>query len=230
MKKEQLYEVLGEIDETYISNAKKPAKKPVLEWFAKAKWQKLGALAASFCLLLVSAFIVFNNMFPGPTLDEAKYAYILTYAGWTEDTTLYENSLNYEMMQNEQTKRFPIFKIDTFEELEQFKTTYGNKVSFNQGYDNVLSFFDAMSRAQYDREIFYEEHTLLIVYIPSNSSSYRYSIKEIKPDKTSICVHIEQANKPEEITEEKAGWFVCVKADKEEINNYTNFDAVFYKK
>ena len=55
MKKEQLFEVFGEIDETYVNKARQTTKKIVLH-----AWMKWGGIAACLCLVLVCAFVVLN--------------------------------------------------------------------------------------------------------------------------------------------------------------------------
>ena len=160
MKKEQLYEALGEIDETYINNANKSSKKGTVMWFAKSTWLKFGSMAACFCLMVLAAvFALNNNMAWGPTCDgEQNYGNTIAYVGWTDNSALSEGALNYELLQNEPNEHLPIFKINTIEELEQFKATFENIVTMDQGYDTALSFNAAMSKAQWDREIFYENN------------------------------------------------------------------------
>lgn len=226
MNKEQLYEALGEIDETYINNANASSKQTAVLWFAKSTWLKLGSLAACFCLMILATVFALNKLDLGPKKDEAEYSYIVTYAGWSEEPILYESALNYELIQSDPNTHFPIFKIDTFEEFEIFKETYSNILSFDQGYDTVLSFYEAMGKAQFDREIYYEEHSLLIIYIPANSGSSRYAIDEIKTKDTSMHIHIEQTTEEPELTDNMAGWFICVKVNKDKISNYTSFDAI----
>ena len=228
MKKEQLYEALGEIDEAYINEAEKSSNKAA----SKSMYLKWGSIAACFCLaVLVAVTVFYNDIFPKPKYDaEAEYAYILTYAGWSSDASLYENALNKnELIQTESTIHFPVFKVESIEELEDFKSAYKDSISFAQGYDTVKSFDEAMLQAQFDREIFYQEHSLIIVYIPANSGSLRFAVEEITTTDTSMCIHIEQTNDPEILTEDLAGWFVCIKADNDKISQITSFDAVWNK-
>ena len=226
MKKEQLYEALGEIEETYIDNAES-SKIGTAMRFTKSRWLKFGSIAACFCLIVLVAVFALNNMTPKEDMPE--FAYIVTYAGWSEESVIYQNALNRELIENEPNTHLPIFKIDTFEELESFKETYNNVFSFNQGYDNVLSFCDAMSKAQYDREIFYEANSLLIVYVPANSGSLRFVIDEIKTTDTSICIQIEEKSEENVSTDDMAGWFICVTASKDKLSPYTSFDAKLSK-
>ena len=230
MKKEQLYEVLGEIDETYINNAKS-SKKGTIMWFAKSTWLKFGSMAACFCLIVLAAvFVLNNNTVSGPMLDLSdNYANTISYVGWTDNSALYKGALNYELLKNEPDEHLPIFKIDTMEELENFKETYSNILLFDQGYDTVKSFSEAMGKAQFDREIFYEERSLLIIYIPASSGSFRYAIHEVKTENASLCIEVEQANDPEVITEDMAGWLLLVCVHDVEISKYTSIDAKLSK-
>ena len=103
MKKEQLYEVLSEIDETYIDNANKYTKKVTTMRFTNSKWLKFGSIAACFCLIVLAAvFILNNNTVSGPMLDLSdNYANTISYVGWSDNSALYEGALNYELLQNE---------------------------------------------------------------------------------------------------------------------------------
>ena len=101
-----------------------------------------------------------------------------------------------------------------------------NAFSSDTEYDGVPSFNGAMAKAQWDREIFYEENSLLIVYVPANSGSLRFGIQEVQATDTTICIQIEQTNQPDVFTEDEAGWFVLVEIDSEEVSSYTSFDAI----
>lgn len=228
MKNEQLFEALGEIDENYINNALKPGKKRTGMRFTKSTWLKFASIAACFGLMVWAVVFVLNNdMAWGPTHDdETDYGNTISYVVCTDNAALYEGALNNEFFPNEQNVHLPIFKIDTFEELEGFKATYENTVTMDQGYDTVLSFNAAMSKAQWDREIFYENNSLLIIYIPASSGSFRYAIQEIEISDKSICIRVERVNESKVITEDMAGWFLLVEVEDEEISKYISFDAI----
>ena len=227
MNKEQFYEALGEIDEIYISNANKSSNKGTIRWYSKSTWLRFGSIAACFCLIVLVTVFALNNILP--KRDVVEFSYIVTYAGWSEESIIYENALNHELIENEQNTHLPIFKIDTIEELEVFKNTYNNVLLFDQGYDTVSSFYEAMSQAQFDREIFYEEHSLLVVYVPSNSGSLRFEIEGIDTSDTSICINVERKNESIEIADDMTGWFICIKVNKDKLSNYVSFDAILVK-
>ena len=63
MKKEQLYEVFGDINENYINDAHKTVKKK-----SRPVWMKWGAMAACLCLV-VALFPLINSMVNTETPD-----------------------------------------------------------------------------------------------------------------------------------------------------------------
>ena len=158
---------------------------------------------------------------------DPDYAYTISYAGWTSNQKVYDEALNKDLLKNENATHFPIFKADTFEEFEQFQSNYENVFNLEQGYDNVLSFNDAINKAQINREVFFENYTLVLIYIPSNSSSIRYCIHHIAATENSICVYIEQKDNPEIIENNMAGWFILLTVEDEKAVNYNSFDAIF---
>ena len=44
-------------------------------------------------------------------------------------------------------------------------------------------------------------------------------------DGDSFCIHVEQTNNPEVVTEDMAGWFVTVAVPDSMVENCTEFDA-----
>ena len=229
MKKETLYEALGDIKDSYIRDAHAVQKKKSAPHFFQSVALKWGAVAAGLCLVVTAVvFVLNNNIAWGPTHDnEQQYGNTVAYVGWSEDPTLCGSALNSDLLQSEPGEHLPIFKIDTLAELEQFKATFETILDLDQGYDTALSFNAAMSKAQWDREIFYEKNSLLIIYIPASSGSFRHAIQEVKTTDTSICIHVKQANNPDVITDDMAGWFLLAEVEDEEIQKYTSFDATF---
>ena len=72
MKKEKLYEAIGNIDENYVNEAHMTAKKP------RSGWIRWGVMAAGFALVVMVAMVtmptIFNNTDTPPTVDtEYKY-------------------------------------------------------------------------------------------------------------------------------------------------------------
>ena len=156
-----------------------------------------------------------------------KYGNTVSYVGWSDDRSICDGALNKELLQSETGIHLPIFKMDTLEDLKQFRAKYETVLAMDRSYGDVLSFEDALTKAQWDRESFFEEHSLLVVYVPSNSGSLRFGVHGVKITDRSLCVSVEQKNAPEIFTDDMAGWFILVEVEDEEIQNCNSFDAIF---
>ena len=228
MKKEQMYEVLGDIREIYVCDAYEASNKKSAARLVQSVWvRRWSAIAACLCVAVLVALAAPRLLsLVAPKIPDKPFGNTLSYAGWSDDRSLCDGALNKALLQGEENGHLPIFKMDTLEDLEQFTTAYGGVLSLQSGYDGVLSFEDALSKAQWDREAFYEEHSLLIIYVPSSSGSIRYGVKEVIATEHSICVCVEQKNDPDAFTEDMAGWLILVEVRDEEIGEDTSFDAI----
>ena len=176
----------------------------------------IALILAPLCLLgLVACFPV-----------DPGYGNTVAYAGWSDDPAIADGALNKGQLANENGNHLPIFKFDTLDDLDQFKAKYGGVLALNQGYNNVLSFNEALGKAQWDREDFFKDHSLLAVYVPANSGSYRFAVQGVGILKSSLCVYIEQINRPGAVSDDMAGWFVFVEIADEEIRHCNTFDAI----
>ena len=175
-------------------------------------------LASFYLITLASCFPV-----------DPGYATAVAYAGWSDDPAIADGALNKGQLTNENGDHLPIFRFDTFDDLNQFKTKYENVLSFDQGYNSALSFNAALKKAQWDREGFFADHSLLAVYVPANSGSLRFAVHDIEVTYESVCVSVEQINQPGEVSDDMAGWFVFVEIADEEISSCYAFDAILVK-
>lgn len=226
MKTPRIVNAIGYVDEELISSANVVAtetKKNV-----RYKWS---VMIASLCFALIVAFSVPKFISQLSPQDEKQdYGNTISYVGWTDNQILYDNALNKDLLQSQPNDHLPMFKMDTVEQLEQFKNTFNSVFDFNTGYDSVLSFNGALSKAQWEREAFFKDNTLIIVYIPTNDSSLRFFVQDVITTDNSICISIQQKSVEQSQANDKAGWFLLMQVTDEEINKYTSFDAVHYTK
>ncbi len=158
----------------------------------------------------------------GGTPVEEAFDITVSYASWTDESEIYFGALNADKMAYSSVQHLPIYKFDTLEDLEQFKLTFGEALAMDYGYDEVPSFNDTTD--QYD-ETFFEENTLMLVYVGASSGTYRFGVHSVFCDENSFCIHVEQVNDPEIVTEDMAGWFVTVAVPDSMVANCTEFDA-----
>ena len=158
------------------------------------------------------------------------YGNSVAWANWSDDPAIADGALNKELLDSD--GHLPIFKLDTLADLENFKSTYGGILSLDQSYNEVKSFDEVLTKAQWDREDFFKKNSLLIVYVPANSGSYRFRLFNIETEDNSVSISVAQTNSPENVTDDMAGWFVLVEIEDEEIKNCNSFDAslIIWKK
>lgn len=177
---------------------------------------KLTALVLAFACVLGLAGC------NGETPAEETFDIAVSCANWTDASSLYCGALNADKMVYSSVQHLPIYKFDTLEDLEQFKLAFGEVLAMDCGYDEVPFFKDATD--QYD-EAFFEENTLMLVYVGADSSAYRFGVNHVFCDGDSFCVHIGQVNDPEVITDDMAGWLVTVAVPDSMAASCTEFDA-----
>lgn len=173
-------------------------------------------------LLLILPMAACNPVDPG-------YGNTVAYAGWSDDPSIVEGAINRDLLQNGNGEHLPIFKLDTIGDLDRFKAKYGEVFSLRQGYDQVLSFEAVLEKAQCDDAGFYAQNTLLIVYVPANSGSYRFGNNGISIFDGALRVFVEQKNAPEIVTDDMAGWFILVGIPDKDARECFSFDAILVK-
>ena len=172
-------------------------------------------------LLAVSCLLTFaacNPVNPG-------YGNTVAYAGWSDDASIAEGAFNQAMLQSARG-HLPIFKLDTAADLANFKQAYGDILTMDRGWDEVDSLEEALESAQWDRESFFAKSTLLVVYVPTNSSSYRFGVQNISIFDGAMCVYVEQLNAPTGADDAMAGWFLLIEVTDEEMRSCHSLDAV----
>lgn len=169
-----------------------------------------------------------------PCLDPSQFDASVSYVLWIDDPTFRDLALNtqeeppatsdMETRERLWSRRLPLFKFDTLEELEQFRQYDAVRERSSFSYDEVPSFDE--SCAKYD-EAFFEEHTLLLVYIGEGSGSYRFGVKNILCDRETLCVRIEHLNHPQVRSCDMAGWFITIAVPDSVASDIGTFDAEF---
>ena len=67
------------------------------------------------------------------------YDVTLSFANWTDDSKIYTSSLNLSKMQSNSIKHLPIYKFDSLKDLKQFKESFGDILTMDNGWDEVPS-------------------------------------------------------------------------------------------
>lgn len=157
------------------------------------------------------------------TSPEDTFDIRISYAGWSEDGEIYTRALNTQKMSQSSLKHLPIYRFDTLEDIENFKSTFDNHLAFEYGFDEIDSFNNTVSG--YDEDLL-DHYSLVLVYVSAISGTYRYGVESIFCDGTNFTVYVDELKHPEIVTDDLAGWFITVLVPDSMIENCTEFDAV----
>ena len=155
---------------------------------------------------------------------DPAYGNIIAYAGWTNDDRIYENALNKDILQARDGVHLPVYKMDTFEEFEQFKSDYSDVFTMNQGRDKYLSFDDTVARVQWNTEAFYKDYTMLAVYIPAMDGTLRFHVADVQTKNETFDIFVGQGH-ADLVSDEMAGWLILMEVKDEEMQEYKYFNA-----
>lgn len=159
---------------------------------------------------------------PGGTDVHDVFDIRISWANWSEGTTVYEGCLNFNKMAISSVHHIPLHKFGSRSELDAFKARFGEDNSFDYGY-NGKSFNE--NTADYD-DAFFGENDLFLVYVDANSGSLQFDLNSIFNDGNCFSIYVNQTNNPEVVTDDMAGWFITVAVPKSATENCTSFDAI----
>ncbi len=215
-------------------------------------WSLRGTTTEEMRLILSSYDIPEENIFilpmgkpissyipPGNAWDPARLRELLfdkpvfrsrvAWAGYLAENDLsavYTGCLNGGTMIISSVHHIPVFRLDTLAELDAFKADFRKVLTLDRGYDGTSSFADAV--AAYGED-FFADHSLVLAYVASGSSSFRYDLYDVACDGESFCMYVVQTNDPETYTSDMAGWLVLVEAPDKLLETCTSFDAQLRK-
>ena len=157
-----------------------------------------------------------------PTL---VYKSALAYAshGIGEQDVFIKNSLNLNKMDSNSVEHLPIFKFESVQELNEFKTTILGSYNLNSTHNDVPS-FNAVTKNYNDE--FFKSNTVFLISIPATSGSVRHFVKDVQIKDGNLCVSVD-VNSPNAVTMDLVSWFILVSVDNKYIENVTSFDAVY---
>lgn len=178
----------------------------------------------AFCEKAAKEYYSVSQIGSSDSMLDVAFESTLTYAGVPHDSNkIFYSSLNREKLAISSVRHLPIHRLDTYEDLEQFKATFSGDLTLDEGYDEVPSFNTAT--AKYDSD-FFEYNSLMVIYIDATNSTHRYAMQSVEHSGV-FCVHIEETTKAEAVDDALAGWFVTVTASDELLDGCTEFDADF---
>ena len=182
----------------------------------------------SYVLVISGTNACWTYRIPDSTASAKEEDYVnwykVAYAGWTEDSAIFLSCRNAEKLIIRSVRHLPVYKLDTKDDLDEFRNRFQDILTFDQGYDEVPSFNEAVS--DYD-DGFFAEHSLILAYVTAGSGSLRFDLRDVCHDGSSILISVMQANHPKVGTADMAGWFVMAEVWDKDLEGIAEYDAVF---
>lgn len=134
---------------------------------------------------------------------------------------IYQLSLNSDRSGFDAGMELPIYRFDTLEDVEWFRTTFST-LPLDEDERGRASFQTVMSECD---EAFFEKNSLMLAYLSAGSGSYRYGVRDVICDGDNFYIDVEQTNAPEIATCDMAYWFIIVTVSDEIVDGCTTFGA-----
>ena len=162
---------------------------------------------------------------PGGNPENRIFDSTLSWAGWTGEAPIFTGALNSSELTTNHTMHLPVYKFQSKASLDRFIENHRDALTMDQSWENMPSFSETAARYTED---FFKENSLVLVYIATDSISYRYRATGFHCDGTSFVLQIEETTGLEAGDSAVAGWFVTVAVANSLIENCSVFDAYMY--
>ncbi len=170
-------------------------------------------------------FIIITFEITNKTIADILFNSVYVDAGYSEEglTALYSEYINKNSEPTISSYReAPLIKIASLSELEEFKEKYKSYFSFNNGYDEILSFEEACKTYKAD---FFKKRTLFICYIIDGSGSVRHKTESVRYSDKTLTFNI-KAEMPEIGTCDMCGRFLLIDILTADINSANEYRVV----
>ena len=157
--------------------------------------------------------------------EDSVFPYTLCWADYTEDG---EHALRYtyypiigtHAYQHELT--YPAIGIKNAQELESFLSLAKNYFSLNASVREGKTFNSVAAACD---EAFFQEKGLVVVYIPSESTSISYKLADAVLTGEELHITVAEKRPEGELTAEMAGWFMAIEIPQEILSQANYFSA-----
>lgn len=138
-------------------------------------------------------------------------------AGWSDNAMIAKGALNASALAKGHPQ-LPLYRFDTMDDVNAFKNKFANCFNFDRGFNTAIDELDVN---------FFNENSLMVVYITSGSGSNRFEVTEVCYDDYLFGIYVSQVNNPGVGTCDMAGWFAIVEVPDKILNDCSDFEAGF---
>ena len=157
--------------------------------------------------------------------DPVAAGYTVSYAGGSSSNLngILQEALNKDTFSMSSEIHLPVLKFDTLEELEQFEQKYATISHSSAGWEEVPSFLSVFNR--YNEE-FFEDLTLVLVYVPCGNCTHRFDVHRLYRSDSSFYIHVQETTGADVVADAEACWFIAVEVYDTMAESITSYDAV----
>lgn len=164
-----------------------------------------------------------SSMGETSTADTFTFDASVSWANWSDDPKIRELALNKDTFALSSARHIPIYKCNTLEELNEFKSTFSGIFTMDGAWDEVPSFEEVTANYTED---FFSENDLLLVYVEEGSCTPRFGVDSVSEENDTLSVYVKYTYDPEVGDDAMAGWLITISVSKYQIQDCTGFDAV----
>ncbi len=146
----------------------------------------------------------------------------MAWVGWTDDPIIGELARNPQTLVPNGS-HLAVFDCGTWEDLESLRENLAGVLDLESGWEGYSSLDRILD--QYEPE-FFDYNCLLLVYIPSQSTEYRYGLEKLNLDEGTLQIQLEWTQKPYQPEINHSGWILTLPLEKSFLNGITSLDAI----
>ncbi len=152
-----------------------------------------------------------------------KPDHTVAWVNWSDDPKIKTAALNADTFALSSKRHLPIYKCDDLEQLNGFQAAFDGIFTWDSGWDEIPSFTAAAAGFTED---FFEQYTLLLVYVEDGSCTPRYGVENVTVEGDTLTVTVKLTYAPEVGDCAMAGWMIAIPVQKTAIAECSSFDAI----
>ena len=171
--------------------------KGVLNYKKPAFWVIIAALI--ICGAVAVTLMTDPAANAGEPTDKVSEGYKVVYIDndvWGSEGFV-DKSLNRDMMTISSIESCPVFRIDTKDDLDKFRSMIVQTTDTSKGNGDLLSFDEAVG--DYDDKYF-EENSLLLAYVHTSNDNFDVALKQMDIEENCIYMFMERTGEDNQIS------------------------------
>ncbi len=156
----------------------------------------------------------------------ADFSYEMAVVGYSSAEKFIDDALNYNEILCFSSIQFPIQRVDSTDELENFKYKYKDEFELERNYyDSAPDFATVVKK--YD-DLYFEKNTLFIIYVSTDEMNNDRYVKEVYNDGKTFRVTIGSELDIGTGDSALSGYLLMVEVTKQSVEECENFYASYH--